>query len=50
MGRLSKTHNLLTAQNWEGASLDDVLAAELSPYRDLGDGDRVRPRLSSGAA
>ena len=29
---LSQTHNLLTAQNWEGASLFDILAAELRPY------------------
>lgn len=29
---LSKTHNLLTAQNWHGASLLDILAAELRPH------------------
>ncbi|WP_374654033.1 sensor histidine kinase [Phenylobacterium sp.] len=29
---LSQTHNLLTAQNWEGASLLDILAAELRPH------------------
>lgn len=29
---LSQTHNLLTAQNWEGASLFDILAAELRPH------------------
>lgn len=29
---LSQTHNLLTAQNWQGASLFDILAAELRPH------------------
>ncbi|MBX3479503.1 MAG: PAS domain S-box protein [Caulobacter sp.] len=29
---LSQTHNLLTDSNWEGASLREVLAAELEPY------------------
>ena len=29
---LSQTHNLLTAQNWHGASLLDILAAELRPH------------------
>ena len=30
---LSKTHNLLTASNWEGASLRKVLLSELAPYQ-----------------
>jgi two-component system, chemotaxis family, CheB/CheR fusion protein len=30
---LSKTHNLLTASNWAGASLRDVLLSELAPYQ-----------------
>jgi PAS domain S-box-containing protein len=29
---LSQTHNLLTDQNWEGASLHDILAMELTPH------------------
>ena len=30
---LSKTHDLLTHANWQGASLRDVLEAELQPYQ-----------------
>jgi two-component system CheB/CheR fusion protein len=30
---LSKTHNLLTASNWEGASLRALLLSELAPYQ-----------------
>jgi two-component system, chemotaxis family, CheB/CheR fusion protein len=30
---LSKTHDLLTQSNWEGASLRDLVLQELSPYR-----------------
>lgn len=29
---LSQTHNLLTAENWQGASLHDIFAAELRPH------------------
>jgi PAS domain S-box-containing protein len=38
---LSKTHNLLTAARWEGASLRDVALAELGPFQDSTAG-RVR--------
>jgi two-component sensor histidine kinase len=47
---LSKTHNLLTNENWEHASLRDLLEQELSPYGPgryclCGEGDvRVAPR------
>jgi PAS domain S-box-containing protein len=33
---LSHTHNLLTAKNWEAASLHAVLAGELQPYQGAG--------------
>ena len=35
---LSGVHNLLTEENWEGASLEEILRAELVPYG----GDRFR--------
>jgi len=35
VGALAATHNLLTSQNWQGASLRDILEAELSPYESL---------------
>jgi two-component sensor histidine kinase/PAS domain-containing protein len=31
---LAKTHDLLTAQDWTGAELGDVLGAELAPFQD----------------
>jgi two-component sensor histidine kinase len=31
---LAKTHDLLTATQWQGASLEDVLRNELDPYQD----------------
>lgn len=31
---LAKTHDLLTATQWQGALLDDVLKSELEPYQD----------------
>jgi two-component sensor histidine kinase len=34
---LSKTHDLLTREDWSGASLREVLESELSPYRTGGD-------------
>jgi PAS domain S-box-containing protein len=34
---LSNTHNLLTATSWTGATLGDVLGAELRPYRSQGE-------------
>lgn len=37
MGRLqglAKTHDLLTASQWQGSSLSDVLSNELEPYQD----------------
>ena len=34
---LSKTHDLLTREDWSGASLSEVLESELSPYRTGGD-------------
>lgn len=39
---LSKTHNLLTDQNWEGASLRDILIAELTPHAGGPEGRGVR--------
>lgn len=39
---LSKTHDLLTATQWQGAFLGDVLNSELEPYQD---GMRQRIRL-----
>lgn len=38
---LSKTHALLTRESWSGASLRDLVAAELAPYDD-GSGHRLR--------
>ncbi len=32
IGALAATHSLLTAQSWQGASLRDILDAELSPF------------------
>ncbi|GGC66852.1 sensor histidine kinase [Chelatococcus reniformis] len=32
---LAKTHDLLTAESWNGASLASVLANELAPYQDV---------------
>jgi two-component system CheB/CheR fusion protein len=32
IGALAATHNLLTQQDWRDASLQDILAAELTPY------------------
>nr|WP_246505042.1 HWE histidine kinase domain-containing protein [Microvirga antarctica] len=51
MGRLqglAVTNDLLTATNWTGAVLDDVLRSELDPYQDaLGQRIRLRgPRVS----
>jgi two-component sensor histidine kinase len=37
---LAKTHNLLTASNWEGANFHDILASELEPNQ-----DRLRQRI-----
>jgi PAS domain S-box-containing protein len=34
---LSNTHNLLNATSWAGATLGDVLGAELRPYRNQGE-------------
>jgi two-component sensor histidine kinase len=44
---LARTHDLLTARNWDGAPLADIAAAELAPY-----GSRATidgPRLVVGA-
>ena len=35
---LSNTHDLLDATSWEGATIRDVLSAELRPYQGQGDG------------
>jgi len=35
---LSNTHDLLDAASWEGATIRDVLSAELRPYQGQGDG------------
>jgi PAS domain S-box-containing protein len=39
---LSATHDLLNTTRWSGASLSDVLRAELKPYRAEGDGRITR--------
>jgi two-component sensor histidine kinase len=39
---LSRAHDILTRQNWEGASLRDVVVQALDPYRSYG---RTRFRL-----
>jgi PAS domain S-box-containing protein len=44
---LSQTHNLLTDQNWEGASLDDILCLELSPHAGGREGGGSRFLLDS---
>jgi len=33
---LSSAHNLLTSENWEGATLTEIVAAALAPYRAAG--------------
>jgi PAS domain S-box-containing protein len=38
---LSKTHDILTSQSWEGASLRRVLTHEVAPYLTLGDRNRL---------
>jgi PAS domain S-box-containing protein len=38
---LSKTHDLLTAQQWEGASLTQLIEFELEPYISTGDRSRL---------
>src|SRR5215210_6539892 len=38
---LAKNHALLLANNWTGASLDQVLRAELEPFND-GTGERIK--------
>ncbi|MCB8819022.1 sensor histidine kinase [Microvirga rosea] len=49
---LAKTNDLLTATNWNGADLRDVLSNELDPYQDvLGRRVRLRgPRVSLQAS
>jgi hypothetical protein len=32
---MSQTHNVLTANHWEGAGLSGILSAELEPYAAL---------------
>lgn len=39
---LSNTHNLLNATSWSGATLADVLGAELKPYRSQGERVQLR--------
>jgi len=39
---LSNTHNLLNATSWTGATLADVLGAELKPYRSQGERVQLR--------
>lgn len=39
---LSQTHNLLTNQNWESASLTDILISELTPHAGARDGGGAR--------
>ncbi|WP_245338027.1 sensor histidine kinase, partial [Methylobacterium radiotolerans] len=38
---LSKTHDLLTREDWSGAPLREVLESELGPYRTGGDQIRL---------
>jgi PAS domain S-box-containing protein len=38
---LSKTHDILTSQSWEGASLRRLLEHEVAPYLTLGDRGRL---------
>ena len=44
---LSQTHNLLTTENWEAASLDDILVGELTPHAGPRDGGGARFLLDS---
>jgi len=44
---LSQTHNLLTDQNWEGASLRDILSMELTPHAGGREGGGSRFRLDA---
>lgn len=39
---LGRTHDLLTREGWEGASLEDILQATLAPYTQGGPGGRLR--------
>jgi PAS domain S-box-containing protein len=39
---LSQTHNLLTDQNWQAASLTDILIGELTPHAGARDGGGAR--------
>jgi len=34
---LARGHDILTRENWEGASLDEIVAQAFAPYRDLAD-------------
>ncbi len=38
---LSKTHDILTSQSWEGASLRRLMEHEIAPYLTLGDESRL---------
>ncbi|MFC4175016.1 PAS domain S-box protein [Microvirga sp. GCM10011540] len=38
---LSRAHDVLTKENWEGASLREIIAQALEPYRSYGEG-RIR--------
>jgi PAS domain S-box-containing protein len=46
---LSQTHNLLTNQNWEAASLTDILIGELTPHAGARDGGGARFLLDADA-
>ncbi len=39
---LSRAHDVLTRQTWEGADLDEIAATTLEPFAALGDGRLVR--------
>lgn len=51
---LSRAHNVLTRENWEGASLQEIVAQSIEPYRGVGEnrlrtrGDEIRlsPRMA----
>src|SRR3712207_3440284 len=34
---LSRAHNVLTEENWEGANLSDIVAQAMAPYRQEGE-------------
>ncbi|MBM6592396.1 sensor histidine kinase [Microvirga pudoricolor] len=39
---LARGHDVLTQESWDSASLDDIVAQAIAPYRDLGGGSAFR--------